>query len=125
MAQERDDPRDLLARSAKVTMFVMLRRTLDGALLRANLGAHLRWMVDAETQGKIFLSGPVTAGEGTTQLNGLTIIRAPDAAAATQLANEDPLVKIGAVAFEIGEWTINEGSISMTVSLSDSGVIFR
>jgi uncharacterized protein YciI len=125
MEQEHENPLSLLARSAKVKMFVMLRRTLDVALVTANLGAHLRWIIDAETQGKIFLSGPVTPGEGSTQLNGLTIIRAADAAAATQLAKDDPLVKIGAVAFEIHEWTINEGSISMTVTLSNSGVVFR
>jgi uncharacterized protein YciI len=124
MERPNETPLQLLAHSAKLKMFVMLRRTLDRALLRENLGAHLRWMIDAESRGSIFLSGPVSGGDGSTQLDGLTIIRAPDAAAATQLANEDPLVRIQAVAFEIHEWTINEGSISLAVSLSDSSVRF-
>ncbi len=103
----------------------MLRRTLNAALLREHLGAHLRWMIDAEAQGHIVLSGPVERRKGSTQLDGLTIIRAPDVARAATLAAADPLVKVDAVAFELHEWTVNEGAISLTVSISDSTVAFR
>ena len=47
-------PPDLLARSAKVKMFIMLRHTLDRTLLMDNLGAHLRWMIDAESAREHF-----------------------------------------------------------------------
>jgi uncharacterized protein YciI len=120
-----DDPRALISRSVKAKMFVMLRRTLDRAKLVKNLGAHLRWIVDAEGRGDVFLSGPVVKYEGATQLDGLTIIRAADAATAAQLAATDPLVIVAAVAFEIHEWTINEGAIALTVSLSNSSVTMR
>jgi uncharacterized protein YciI len=125
MNQQDNTPASLLARSVKLKMFIMLRRTLDQSLLKANLPAHLRWMIGAEAQGSIFLSGPVARVNGSTQLDGLTIIRASDASAASLLAGEDPLVKINAVAFEIHEWTINEGSIPIAVTLSDSSVKFR
>lgn len=119
------DPRALLSRSVKMTLFVMLRRTRDRSLLREHIGAHLRWMVDAEKRGQVFLSGPIAPREGTTQLDGLTIIRAANLDEAEELAATDPFVKLGAIEYEIREWTANEGAISLTVSLSDSTVTFR
>jgi uncharacterized protein YciI len=119
------DPRALLSRSVKLTLFVMLRRTLDRTVLRENLGAHLRWMVDAEKRGQVFLSGPVAPRDGAAQLDGLTVIRAANLAEAEALAATDPFVKLGAIEYDIREWTANEGAISMTVTLSDSTVAFR
>jgi uncharacterized protein YciI len=110
----------LLSRSVKITLFVMLRRTLDQSLLRANLGRHLRWMVDAEKRGQVFLSGPIAKREGGTPLEGLTIIRAANLAEAEALAETDPFVQLGAVGYEMREWTANEGAISVTMTLSDS-----
>ena len=118
-----DDPRALLARSAKLKLFVMLRRTLDRALLREHLGAHLRWMVEGESRGQIFLSGPVAPQDGGTPLDGLTIIRAETLDDAAALARTDPFVKLGAIAFELREWTANEGSITLTVTLSNSSAV--
>jgi uncharacterized protein YciI len=119
------DPRVLLSRSVKMTLFVMLRRTLDQSLLRENLGRHLRWMVDAEKRGQVFLSGPIAKREGAVPLDGLTIIRAADLAEAEALAETDPFVQLGAVGYDMREWTANEGAISVTMTLSDSVVVFQ
>lgn len=124
MSQPSEDPRALLARSAKLKLFVMLRRTVDRALLREHIGSHLRWMIDGETKGQIFLSGPVTPREGATPLDGLTLIRASTLAEAEDLARTDPFVRLGAIEFEMREWTANEGSITLNVTLSNSSVTF-
>lgn len=115
-------PHPLLARAARLTLFVMLRRTVNGALLRDNLTAHLTWMIGEEKRGKIFLSGPVAPHDGPTQLHGLTILRAADMAEAEAIARQDPLIQTGAVTFELRAWTVNEGAIPLTVTLSDSTV---
>ncbi len=115
----------LLSGSVRLKLFVMLRRTLDPALLREHLASHLRWMIDAEKRGAIFLSGPIAKRDGGTHLDGLTIVHTASLAEAEALAAEDPLVKIGAVAFEMREWTANEGAINVTVTLSDSAARFR
>ena len=52
------DPMILLAQAAKLKLFVMLRRTVKADQQKSALGAHLAWIIGAETQGKIFLSGP-------------------------------------------------------------------
>ena len=119
------DPAALLARSAKLKVYAMLRRTVDAAGLRANLGAHLTWMIGAEQAGHIMLSGPVAPRAEATPLDGLTIIRADSMEAAEALARQDPFVQLGVVHYEMREWTLNEGCIPLTVTLSDSGVVFR
>jgi uncharacterized protein YciI len=120
-----NDPAVLLARAAKIRCYVMLRRTLDPALLRAHVGDHLRWMIGAEQDGHIMLSGPVAPDAAATPLDGLTIIRADSLAAAHALAAKDPFIQLGAVAYELREWTVNEGALALTVTISDSTVRFR
>ncbi len=120
MTQESNDPAVLLARAAKLKLFVMLRRTLKPALLPERLGEHLRWMIGQEKEGRIFLSGPIAPHPSATALDGLTIVRADSLAAAQEIARNDPFVQSGIVAFEMREWTVNEGAIPVTVTLSDS-----
>ena len=125
MTESSPDPLALLARSAELKMFVMLRRTANPALLLEKLGAHLAWMVGAEKAGHIFLSGPIAPHDGATALNGLTIIRAENLAQANGIAQQDPFVRQGIVTFEMCEWAVKEGAISLTVTISDSTVLFR
>ena len=87
------DPGVLLARAAKLRLFVMLRRTLKPDMLPKMLGTHLRWMIDREKEGSIFLSGPTTSRVGSTPLDGLTIIRADDPAQAQAIAMQDPFIQ--------------------------------
>ena len=123
---EPNDPLTLLQRSAKLKLFAMLRRTIDGDALQANLGDHLRWMIREEKARRIVLSGPTAKNESATvSLNGLTVIAAADLDEAKTLAAADPLVIVGAVAFDIFEWTVNEGSLTFTVTISDSSVTFQ
>ena len=119
------DPRLLLARAAKLRLFLMLRRTANQSELTQRLGLHLVWMIDQERQGRIFLSGPVAPHSGDVVLDGLTVIRAASLAEAQGIAEKDPFVTSGAVTFELREWTVNEGSLSLSLSLSDSSVAFR
>lgn len=114
------DPMVLLAQAAKLKLFVMLRRTVKADEQKSALGAHLAWIIGAEKQGKIFLSGPVAPHDGEIPLDGLTIVHAASLAHAEELANEDPLVSTGIVRYEMCEWTVNEGAIQLTVTLSDS-----
>ena len=114
------DPAALLARAARLRLFVMLRRTQKPDMLPKLLGAHLHWMIDREKEGLIFLSGPTTPGVGSTRLDGLTIIRAADLAQAEAIAMQDPFVQNDIVGFELFEWTVNEGAIPVTITLSNS-----
>lgn len=123
--QNSDSPAVLLARSAKLSLFVMLRRTVKPALIADNLGAHLRWMIEREKEGVVFLSGPVAPQQGAAPLDGLTILRAGSMAQAEETARQDPFIQNGVVSFEMREWTVFEGSIPLFITLSDSTVEVR
>jgi hypothetical protein len=118
------DPAMLLARAIKLKLFVMLRRVVKPDLLAENLGAHLRWLIDREKEGMVFMSGPVAPRDGATTLSGLTLIRANTIEEAEALARQDPFIKLGVFTYEMHEWTVNEGAIPLFVSLSDSTVAF-
>lgn len=116
---------ELLARSAGLRLFVMLRRTVQPALVPERLVEHLTWMIAAEQAGHVFLSGPATAREDAMPLHGITVLRVASLREAERLAGEDPFVKAGIVTFEMVEWTVNEGAIPVVLTLSDSTASIR
>ena len=99
-------------------LYAMLRHTEDGAKLRELLSEHLEWMRGNEKDGRIFLSGPTEPTAGS-ELNGLTIIEASSREAADALAQQDPLIRAGAVTYSMHTWNIDQGRIALTLYLSD------
>lgn len=122
---ENDNPAAMLASSAKLKLFVMLRRTEKPSLIPELLAAHLRWMMERESEGVVFLSGPVAPRQGTVALDGMTILRTGSMEKAEVIAHQDPFVVSGAVSFEMREWTAFEGAIRLDINLSDSTVVVR
>ena len=122
---ENDNPAAMLARSARLKLFVMLRRTEKPAQIPALLAAHLRWMIEREREGVVFLSGPVAPRQGAVALDGMTLLRTDTIEQAEAIAQQDPLVLNGAVSFEMREWTAFEGAIRLELNLSDSTVVLR
>ncbi len=88
----------------------------------AYLPQHLEYMIDLEKKGVLFASGPLADAEGKTRGDGLTIIRAPSAAEAQKFAEQDPFVVNKLRTFELREWTVMEGSLSIKVNLSDQSL---
>jgi uncharacterized protein YciI len=85
-------------------------------LLQSHLSEHLAYMVLLEKQGLLFASGPLKDGAVG---DGLTIFNTRTLAHARRLAEQDPFVRLGLRDFEIREWTLMEGAMSFTISLSD------
>jgi hypothetical protein len=52
----------------------------------------------------------------------LTILRSNSAAEARRIAEADPFYVNGLRAFEVREWTVMEGSLSLKVNLSDQSI---
>jgi uncharacterized protein YciI len=108
----------LEARMLKKVYFVMSRvpvapEKIDGALLD-----HLRWIIALEKSGAVLLSGPLSERSGRRGA-GMTVFIAKSWDEAEFHAKSDPLYGCGAVDFELSEWTINEGRISLSLDLSD------
>src|SRR5262249_35012779 len=69
--------------------------------IEEHLDAHLAWLLKLETDGIVFLSGPLTSGPDTGPGSGLTVLRADSAEAASALARTDPFVMAGLRTFEV------------------------
>src|SRR6202166_4695815 len=87
--------------------------------LQPFLSAHLEYMIGLEKRGLVFASGPLADGAGPPTGQGLTVLRANSAAEARALAEGDPFFVNGLRTFELKEWTIMEGTLSLRVNLSD------
>jgi len=118
------------ARIAELTR-KMLRRKFYAVLskpsdtpekLKALLPAHLEYMIGLEKRGLLFASGPLADGDRPPSGQGLTILRATSARQAREIAQADPFVVNGLRSFELKEWTVMEGTLSLKVNLSDQTV---
>lgn len=105
---------ELTAAMLRPTFFVALScgKGLD---LRPRLAEHLAYMIDLERRGLVFASGPF--GDGRSG-DGMTILRAADEAQARAIMQADPFVVHGLRTFTLTPWTVMEGSLGVTVSLS-------
>jgi uncharacterized protein len=104
-------------------LFVLMTNPIvPPEFLQPFLSAHLEYMIDLEKRGLVFASGPLTDGEGPPTGQGLTVLRAKDAAEARALAEADPFYVHGLRGFILKEWTVMEGRLSLSVNLSDQSV---
>lgn len=91
-----------------------------GLDLKPHLADHLHYMIELESRGKLFASGPF--GDGTKG-DGMTIVRAADEAEARELALRDPFVVHGIRTFTIQPWTVMEGSLNVTLNFSTGSAV--
>jgi uncharacterized protein YciI len=122
-------PSNAEARIAELTQG-MLRKKLyvvfsKGAAsperIRDILPLHLEYMIDLERKGVVFASGPLASEEGMRG-DGMTVLRTASAEEARRIAAADPFVVRGLRTFEVREWTVMEGSLTLKVNFSDQSV---
>ncbi|WP_084497484.1 YciI family protein [Nocardia amamiensis] len=85
--------------------------------IAALVPAHIAWLLDLEERHLVFLSGPLVSGPGAGPGSGVTVLRASDETEATAIASADPFVTAGLRIFVVHQWRLNEGSVSMRLSL--------
>lgn len=81
-----------------------------GPVLKS-LDAHLKYQAKLEAEGIMFAAGPF-ASEDLQEWHGegMFVYRAESLAAATELANQDPMHSSGARDFRVRLWLLNEGT---------------
>jgi uncharacterized protein len=85
--------------------------------IEAHAPEHIRWLLGLEQRGVLFLSGPLLSGPGTAPGSGVTVLRADSEAQAREIAAADPFVRAGLRSFGVHRWRLNEGSVSVRMSL--------
>jgi len=118
--------RDLpVERSARVPLWLLYwTPAVPPEQLEPLLSDHLRYMVDLEARGVLFASGPLAAADGSRTGAGLTVLRAADEAHARALADEEPFAKKGMRSYTLQRWILIEGSLTVSLRLSDSSLTF-
>jgi len=89
--------------------------------IQALVEEHVAWLLKLEAEGTVFLSGPLVSGPGTGPGSGVTVLRAASADHAAATAATDPFVVHGLRTFQVFAWRVNEGAISIQLSLGTGG----
>lgn len=114
---------ELTRKMLRKKLYVLLTKpSVPPEKLKPFLSAHLEYMIGLEKRGLVFASGPLSDGEGPPTGQGLTVLRAKSAAEARALAEGDPFFVNGLRTFELKEWTVMEGALSLRVNLSDQSI---
>src|SRR5580704_3910515 len=114
---------ELTRKMLRKKLYVLISKPLVAPdQLKPFLSAHLEYMIGLEKRGLVFASGPLSDGDGPPSGHGLTVLRAANADEARALAESDPFFVNGLRNFELKEWTVMEGTLSLRVNFSDQTV---
>jgi len=84
---------------------------------------HFKFVKRLEAEGRLFAAGPyVDESTGKPTGEGLFIVRGASSDEVARLVSEDPFYKGGFRTFRIQPWQLNEGSLTIRLSLSERRV---
>jgi uncharacterized protein YciI len=112
-----DDLRKKMLR--KQLWVIMTRRTAPLEQMQRHIKAHLEHQIRLEKQGIMYGAGPASVPGAAEASFGLIIIRAKDEAEARRIADSDPMHAEGVRQYELYQWSMNEGRLSITLDFSD------
>lgn len=91
----------------------------DRDLLKATLPDHLDYQKDMEAKGALVFAGPLSDDTGEEMQGcGMIVYRAGSFEEARAFAEADPMHERGARSFTLRRWLVNEGALTVTLSLS-------
>lgn len=108
------------APSLRMQLYVVTSTANSFDAVKQNLAEHRAYLRSLEEQNVLFGAGPLWTEDGQYfEGDGMLIYRAVSVAAATAIAQGDPMHTSGARTFKIRPWLLNDGSITIRVTLSE------
>jgi uncharacterized protein len=108
------------AQSLRMQLYVVTSIAKSFDAVKQNLPAHRAYLRELENKDILFGAGPLWTDDGEYfEGDGMLIYRASSVEEAHQLAQADPMHKNGAREFKIRPWLLNDGSITIRVTLSE------
>ena len=83
------------------------------------LPQHLERQVELEKQGILFAAGPMEPEDSDKPRTGMIIVRADSFEHANEIAMGDPFHAAGLREYDVWNWSMNEGSFTVTINYSD------
>jgi len=112
--------RDLVAKMyGKKFWVVITKAEKPREEIAKHIVEHLHHQIKLEKDGIMFGAGPLTNPDIPPGSLGLIVIRAENETEARRIADSDPLHASGARTYDLYQWTVNEGRITISVDLSD------
>ena len=88
--------------------------------VKENLAEHRVYLRELEERNVLFGAGPLWTDDGQYfEGDGMLIYRASSVEEATAIAQADPMHSSGARTYKIRPWLLNDGSITIRVTLSE------
>jgi len=98
---------------------IFTRAVAPRAEIMKMLPQHLERQVELEKQGILFAAGPMDPEDETKPRTGMIIVRAESFEHANEIAMGDPFHAAGLREYEVWNWSMNEGSFTVTINYSD------
>src|SRR5271163_3153222 len=118
--QIEDEVAVLLRPMLKKTLFVAMSHAVGSAeAIGPFIADHLRYMNALEARGALFASGPFVQ-PGVVVGDGLSILNTSHEAEARRWMDDEPLIKRGLRTYDLRQWELREGRITVALSLSRS-----
>jgi uncharacterized protein len=108
------------APSLRLQLYVVMSQATSLDAVKANLAEHRAYLRTLEERDVLFGAGPLWTDDGEYfEGDGMLIYRASSVEEATAIAQGDPMHSSGARTFKIRPWLLNDGSITIRVTLSE------
>lgn len=119
MADETKPLDAVLAGLLHKELYVAVTEPLTGPGLPEKVGEHIRDQIDMERRHVLFGAGPLQDEDKDRPTRGMFIIRASSFTEARAILDQDVFHKAGLRTYKLYRWSLNEGSITVTVNYSD------
>jgi len=111
-----------LARLLHKELYIAITEPLSGPGLAEKLHEHILGQIELERRQILFGAGPLQDEGADRPTKGMFIIRAASFAEARAILDQDVFHKAGLRSYRLMRWSLNEGSITLTVNYSDQSV---
>ncbi|MEH2182261.1 YciI family protein [Nostoc sp.] len=106
--------------SLRMQLYVVTSVATSLESLQQNLVEHRAYLRELEDKNVLFGAGPLLTDDGQYfEGDGLLIYRASSVEEAKKIAQADPMHTSGARTFTIRPWLLNDGKITIQVTLSE------
>jgi len=114
---------DAIPHGLGLVVYVIHSTPAENAGKRGDFFAdHLAFVNGLEGKGVLFAAGPLVDESDTPTGSGMIVVRAGSVAEAEAIAAEDPFHRNNVRQFTVQPWRVNEGTVNIQVSYSDSTV---
>ena len=110
------DTKDMLQKDLYV---IFTRPVAPREEIKKLLPQHLARQVELEKQGILFAAGPMESQDEDKIRTGMIIVRASCFEEADEIAKADPFHAAGLREYDVWNWSMNEGSFTVTINYSD------